>query len=155
RLAVELAQGAKQDMRRLLRAGFDRRYVLMPLLAAIALVVTAFFVAEARRYYTRDLSESVVERQERLRTIAEVIYAAVDAESAQRGYLLTGEPQYVRPYDESRATALALLDSLIARYEEAQPEEVPGLRVVRQNLEEKFAETEETINLMRADKPRE
>jgi signal transduction histidine kinase len=136
-------------MRHVLREGFDRQYVLLPLIAAVALVVTAFFVAEARRAYTRDLSEVVVIRQDRMREIAELIYASLEAESAQRGYVITGDPQYVEPYSESRRTTYAQIDSLIQRYERTDPEEAAVLTGVRTRLDVKFAEMEKSIALMR------
>lgn len=141
-------------MRQLLR-GFDRRYVLFPLLAAIALVIMGFFVAEARRGYTSDLSAAIGDRQDRLRAIAELTYASMDAESAQRGYLLTGERQYAEPYEESRRVALQLLDGLILRYEATDLEEVAVLQGVRTRLDIKFDETDATIQLMREGRPRE
>ena len=59
-------------MRQVINEGFDRRYVLLPLLAAIAVVVVAFFVSESRRSYTRDLSEAILQSQDRMREIAEI-----------------------------------------------------------------------------------
>ena len=142
-------------MRQLLRQGFDRRYVLLPLLATIALVVLGFFVAEARRGYTRDLSEVIRDRQDRLRAIAELTYASMDAESAQRGYLLTGERQYAEPYEEARRVAVQVLEGLISRYEATDLQEVATLEGVRTRLDIKFKETDDTIKLMREGKPRE
>jgi hypothetical protein len=132
-----------------LREGFDRRYVLLPLIAAVALVVTAFFVAEARRAYTRDLSEVVLIRQDRMRELAELIYASIEAENAQRGYVITGDAQYVEPYAEHRRATYAQIDSLIERYERTDPEEAAVLTGVRTRLDVKFAEMEHTIALMR------
>src|SRR5512134_2221933 len=125
-------------MRQILREGFDRRYVLLPLIAAVALVVTAFFVAEARRAYTRDLSEVILIRQDRIREIAELIYASLEAESAQRGYVITGDAQYVEPYAEGRRKTYAQIDSLIERYERTDPEEAAVLTGVRTRLDVKF-----------------
>lgn len=142
-------------MRQILREGIDRRYVLLPLLAVIALVVTAFLVAEARRGYTRDLSEAIRVRQERMRETAELIYATLEAESAQRGYILTGESEYVDPYDESRRAAFALVDTLLEGYATTEPIEVAALQGVRTRLEVKFGETDETIRLMREGKARD
>jgi signal transduction histidine kinase len=142
-------------MRQVLREGIDRRYVLLPVLAVISLVITAFLVAEARRDYTRSLSEDIRLRQERMRDVAELVYAAIDSESAQRGYLLTGETQYIEPYDESSRRAATLVDELIERYSVEEPAEVAALQGVKTRLEVKLDETEETIGLMRAGRPRE
>ena len=142
-------------MRHILREGFDRQYVLLPLIAAIALVVTAFFIQEARRTYTRDLGEVILIRQDRTREIAELFYASIEAESAQRGYIITGDPEYVEPYAEGRRNTFALMDSLIERYERTDPEEAAVLTGIRTRLDVKFAEMEHTIALMRDGKTQE
>ena len=141
-------------MRKLLREGFDRR-VLLPLLAAIALVVSAYFVAEARRAYTRELSEIILQRQDRMREMAELIYVCIEAESAQRGYLLTGEAKYAEPYDQGRALASVLIASLIKNFSGRNSEDLPALRVVQNRIEENFAEMDETLRMMQAGHPRE
>ena len=141
-------------MRQLLWEGFDRR-VLLPLLAAIALVASAFFVSEARRAYTRELSEIIQARQDRLREMAELIYVCIEAESAQRGYLLTGEAKYADPYDLGRALATVLVANLVEGFSGRNSEELDALRTVQNGIEENFAEMDETLRLMRAGHPRE
>ena len=142
-------------MREILREGIDRRYVLLPLVAVTAIVIAGFFVAEARRDYTRELSEIATDRQSRLRGIAELTYASMDVESAQRGYLLTGDRKYVEPYEAGRKTALERADDLIDRYDKSDAQEVPVLKAVRTRLEIKFDETDQTIRLMAEGKPRD
>ena len=142
-------------MREILREGIDRRYVLLPLVAVTAIVITSFFVAEARRDYTRELSEVATDRQSRLRGIAELTYASMDVESAQRGYLLTGDRKYIEPYEQGRKTALERADDLIDRYDKTEAQEVPVLKAVRTRLEIKFDETDQTIRMMAEGKPRD
>jgi signal transduction histidine kinase len=142
-------------MRQVLREGFDRRYVLFPLLAAITVVVTTFFVAEARRGYTSNLSESIRDGQDRLRDLAELIYASVGAESAQRGYLLTGDERYLEPDQEAQRTAGRLLDSLIARYTAIGSTEAATLSGVKTRLDIKFGELQKTVEQMREGKRRD
>jgi signal transduction histidine kinase len=142
-------------MREVVRAGFDRRYVLAPLLAAVALVITAFFVTEVRREYTRDLSELIRDRQDLMREVAELIYACIEAESAQRGYLLTGERQYLDPYDDSLTAAQRLVASVMQRYEDRDREELPALEAVKTKIEAKFAEMDDTLRIFAAGRPRE
>ena len=142
-------------MREILREGIDRRYVLLPLVAVTALVIASFFVAEARRDYTQELSTVISDRQDRLRGIAELTYATMDVESAQRGYLLTGDRKYAEPYEAGRKTALERADDLIHRYETSDTQEVPVLKAVRTRLEIKFDETDQTIRLMAEGKPRD
>jgi signal transduction histidine kinase len=135
-------------MKTRMRDGFDRRHVLIPMLAVVALVVSVFFVAEARRAYTRDLSLVIRDREDRMRKITEVIYSSLESESAQRGYLLTGEPEYLVPYASGRKLAEQLLADLLARYQARDAAEVPVLREVQIMLEAKYAEMDRTINLL-------
>ncbi len=129
--------------------------MLLPLLGAIALVFTAFFVAEERRAYTRELSEMIQERQDTMRVVAELIYACIEAESAERGYLLTGERKYADPYDAGRATAFELAADLIQRYSKHDLQELPTLGTVQNRIKAKFTEMDETLRIMREGRPRE
>jgi signal transduction histidine kinase len=141
-------------MRQLMREGFDRR-ALLPLLAAIAIVVSAFFVAEARRAYTRELSEIIQNRQDRMRELAELIYVCIEAESAQRGFLLTGEAKYAEPYDQGRTEATLLVAHLVQSFSGRNSEELPALKAVQNRIGEKFAGMDETLRMMRSGSPRE
>lgn len=136
-------------MRTVLAAGFDRRYVLVPLLAAIALVATAFFVTEARRDYTYHLAEAVGERQDRLRQLTELVDACLVAESAQRGYLLTGEIQYLSPYDASVREARELSTHLLEHYRRDDPAEAVHMLAIRTAIEGKIREMSVTVGLMK------
>ncbi len=137
-------------MRTLLRSGFDRRYVLIPMLAAIGLVVSVYFVAEARRAYTRELSLVIRDRDDRLRQLSELIQSSLDSESAQRGYLLTGEREYLEPYAAGRMAAEQVLADLIARYQVRDQLEVPVLEEIRAMLQSKYVEMDRTIGLLEA-----
>jgi signal transduction histidine kinase len=142
-------------MRELLQAGFDKRYVLVPLLAALALVLSAFFVAEARRGYIQELSEVIQERQDRLRAVAELIYACLEAESAQRGYMLTGEAKYAAPYGDGRATAFLLVADLMQRYSTRDSEELEALRFAETQMNSKFDEMDVTLRMMKEGQARD
>jgi CHASE3 domain sensor protein len=95
--------------KRLIEEGFNRRYVLVPMLLAIALVVLGFWVTESRRSQAQDQVEVLRERQEVMRLLAETVYNALEAESAQRGFLLTGEEQYLDPLESGLAATRARL----------------------------------------------
>ncbi len=136
-------------MKRILRTGFDRRYVLLPMLAAILLVVSLFFVGEARRSYVKELSIVIRDRQERMQDIAELIYACLESESAQRGYLLTGDSEYLVPYSTGRSSSAAALKKLIERYTRRDQAEVPVLQGIDAMLASKFVEMDRTIKLVK------
>ena len=83
--------------KRLIEEGFNRRYVLVPMLLAIALVLLGYGVSESRRADTKEQADVLRERQEVMRLLTETVYKALEAESAQRGFLLTGEAKYLEP----------------------------------------------------------
>jgi len=92
---------------------------------------------------------------ERIQTIRNVLTelsvtlsALQDAETGQRGYLLTGEPGYLRPYEEARAAVHAHLQQLLrAELTPANRKRAEALETVVQS---KLAELNETIELRRA-----
>src|SRR5947209_19587429 len=67
-----------------------------------------------------------------------------DAESAQRGYLYTNNPEYLQPYDGARSAIQTTLDRLadLTRNEPRQRNELGDIRVL---LEKKLNEMNETV----------
>lgn len=141
--------------KRLIEEGFNRRYVLLPLLLSIALVVVGFSVTEVRRAQTRQLAETLRDRQEVLRLMAETIYRAMEAESAQRGFLLTGEAKYLPPLESGLSAALANLDELELRFARLGPDEVAVFQKVEEDLAVKADEMRRSVALLKEGKPRE
>ena len=80
------------------------------------------------------------------RTLLGVLSAMQDAETGQRGYLLTGDPAYLAPYATARAVSDSLLDRLdtLVSWNPLQVERMPGLRAA---IDDKFDELDETIRL--------
>jgi signal transduction histidine kinase len=140
--------------KRLIEEGFNRRYVLPPLLLSIALVVLGFSVTEARRNQTRDLAELLRERQDVIRLLAETTYKALEAESAQRGFLLTGEAKYLEPLDSGLMEARERLGDLMDRYQRLAPQEVKVLQQVAEDLRIKAGEMRESVSLLKAGRAR-
>jgi CHASE3 domain sensor protein len=90
--------------------------------------VTLFAVSAAFSVYGRlavraavnDLSEQLLPAQ---RAVAELTTSYVNQETGLRGYALTGDPQFLEPYDAGRRDAAALhtrLDTLLAEDTAAQ-----------------------------------
>lgn len=129
---------------------FNRRYVLIPMLVLISLVLVSYVVTEERRSYTTALAVGVRDRQERLRELAEFIYAVSDAESAQRGFLLTLDQNYLEPFAGARARAHSALNDLLARYAKRDADELPHLLAAKNHIDSKFSEMQTTIDLAKA-----
>ena len=78
--------------------------------------------------------------------LEEVVSLVKDAETGQRGYLLTGEQQYLAPFTQAKGRigpALDELDKLTAD----NPEQQPRVATLRQLVQEKLRELEKTIAL--------
>ena len=71
-----------------------------------------------------------------------------DAETAQRGYLLTGDPAFLAPFDPARRDIERRLADAADRADPKVPSAYPPL--VRQLVALKFAELDGTIKLVRA-----
>ncbi len=72
-----------------------------------------------------------------------------DAETGQRGYLLTGEDIYLDPFEKGRAAALPELDGLEGLMGPGAPEH-QNVALLRAESRDKLAELEETIALARS-----
>ncbi len=142
-------------MRKVLRSGIDRRYVLVPLLVGVALVVSMYFVQEARREVARALTATLRDQEDRMRQIVELIYTGLEAESAQRGFLLTGDAAYLLPYTAGRQSSDKLLANLIPRYQQRDQSEVTVLQAVKAMLDTKYLEMDRTIAMARSGDTRE
>jgi signal transduction histidine kinase len=139
--------------KRLIEEGFNRRYVLLPVLASLALVVLGFSVTEMRRAETKDLAVSLRERQDLMRLMAETIYVALESESAQRGFLLTGEEKYSVPLRTGYEQTTSRLDELVERFSKLQPEEARVLESLRPQVNAMFAEINRSVALLREGQP--
>lgn len=125
---------------------FHSRYVFAPVLAIAALVVTTYFITEERRSYVLGLSLHIQHSQARLAQLGEVIFASADAESAQRGYLLTERKEYLAPFDAAKAKAYSAVDSLLADVEPLQPAQRQELLFVREYMDKKFYEMQVVLD---------
>jgi CHASE3 domain sensor protein len=75
-----------------------RWYIALPPLLLIGFLVGLFFLAAAGQSRLNAANERVHESQLRQQALSEFIALIGDAESGQRGYLLTGESSYLQPY---------------------------------------------------------
>jgi signal transduction histidine kinase len=111
---------------------------LLLVCAALAAVVVAFTSAEAERLSAHSLE---------VRRAQTVLFSSVqDAETGQRGYLLTGDPEYLRPYDRARQILPGLktqLRDLVAD----NPDQQRRLADLTLTIDRKMAELERTRTL--------
>jgi two-component system, sensor histidine kinase len=123
----------------------DRRITAGFLVAIVALVLLGFYLQDT----IRDVQQRTLLRAEARKTafkIKSLIAALTDAETSQRGYLLTGDRSYLTPY--SAATSeIPKLDSDLSEALASSPEQTARLNRARILFNEKLAELELTIRM--------
>lgn len=116
---------------------------------AVAIVLAAWINWQARQ--TADRVSHAIEIRER----AERFLGRMrDAETGQRGFLLTGEAAYLEPFIEGRAAAGPELDVLAALVD-ADPAQKERVGALRTDMAVKFTELDRTIVLERAGRRQE
>jgi signal transduction histidine kinase len=113
-----------------------------PLAALTALAM--FWISETSYTGAHDTLESLGERGVARTELQTLRDAVTEAESGQRGYLLTGRPAYLQPYTAALATIGQTLDWLRRHYAE-HPEGAELMRRVDTLTSQKLAEMEQTL----------
>ncbi|MGX5804998.1 CHASE3 domain-containing protein [Bradyrhizobium sp. Arg314] len=122
------------------------RWQALPLLAGfaiVALIIAARAILAETQIADRDASREAIEAQQLLSSLLSLVQ---DAETGQRGYLLTGEKNYLLPYQH----AVDALPAMLKRVGEMFPDgsdraqEVVG---IKDALAREQAELAETIRL--------
>ncbi len=93
----------------------NRIYIVAVAALMVALLVASLMLelnAEARVANVKDLATA----QQRKSDVALYVRLLVDAETGQRGYLLTHDPIYLGPYEDARTEIGPLLDRIVDSY---------------------------------------
>jgi len=93
-----------------------RWYIAIPPLLLIGFLVGLFFLAAAGQSRLNEANKRVHDSQLRQQALSEYMGLISDAESGQRGYLLTGETSYLKPYTEAVTRVEAALDRVHEAY---------------------------------------
>src|SRR5476649_1293630 len=93
-----------------------RWYIALPPLLLIGFLIGLFFLAADGQSRLNAANERVHASQLRRQALGEFIALMTDAESGQRGYLLTGEISYLQPYTEAVAKVEDALDRVHEAY---------------------------------------
>jgi signal transduction histidine kinase len=84
--------------------------VSLPLAVLAAAIL--IFINELSFYQSTDAVASIEEAQKTRGSINKLLQQVLDAETGQRGYLLTGDPRYLEPYNAATADINQNLDIL-------------------------------------------
>jgi CheY-like chemotaxis protein/CHASE3 domain sensor protein len=118
-----------------------------PLLGFVVAVAAVAVIAllTARALQTRSIAAArVTHTLQSIEQLQNILSLAKDAETGQRGFLLTGEDPYLEPF----ANAKAQLPEEISRTQdlfESDPVQAQRLKTLEQVVKDKFAELDQTV----------
>ncbi|PVY90107.1 signal transduction histidine kinase [Acidovorax sp. 99] len=116
----------------------------MALLAAMVLVG----INETGHMRSQDAVEQLAQGLTTRSDVNKLLQSMLDAETGQRGYLLTGNETYLEPYDKAVATVQTNLDSLRTQFM-ASPEDMQEFALLSRQISRKLAEMELSLRLRR------
>jgi signal transduction histidine kinase len=126
--------------------GSGRWYIALPPLLLIGFLVGLFFLATAGQSRLNAANARVHASELRQEALSEFIALMTDAESGQRGYLLTGDGAYLQPYTEAVAKVQAALDRVQEAYGGDGNVELHELRIL---TGKKLGELEDTLAMFK------
>ncbi len=90
------------------------RLTYAPILLGVAFIATLFMVAESGYRRIHEASQAISAAEERQSLLSRYLRLVLDAESDQRGFLLTEDPRYLRGFDPAVRALDPMLDRIIA-----------------------------------------
>lgn len=141
-----MPQTASQDLTR-------RGLGLDPVVAfSLAGAIVFFLISGAFAYINlktlRENTEAIVHSHEVIITLDELLSSTQDAETGQRGFLLTNNERYLDPYNTALDTIPVKIQE-IGELTSDNPAQVRRLPVLKQHVDAKLAELKQTIDLRR------
>jgi signal transduction histidine kinase len=120
-----------------------KRTTLTVLLAGL-LALAIVGINEASYRDSTDVLKDLSVRAEARLHIQTLWRVLVDAETGQRGYILTGKREYLKPYDDALTTIEKSM-AWIGSYYGADTEAAPIVSAIKSQIEEKQAELAQTL----------
>ncbi len=127
--------------------------VPLPILAGFLVALLAIFVITYVNYVSSETRRLAVEEMERttqaIRALNDVVAGVKDAETGQRGFLITGDTSYLQPYQSAIGSLDRRLSTLKALMGGSPQEQELTLRL-EQLIRQKLDELGQTIELHKA-----
>ncbi|TXR55246.1 methyl-accepting chemotaxis protein [Quadrisphaera setariae] len=124
---------------RRLTAGFALATVLLAVVGGLALKFTETLYAN---------QDAVQHTYQVLSALTALDSSLKDAETGQRGYLITGDDAYLAPFTAAKSTTAEELDEVAALTAD-NPEQQERIATIRPLIDSKYAEMQSTIDLRR------
>ncbi|WP_245280108.1 CHASE3 domain-containing protein [Hyphomicrobium sp. 99] len=113
-------------------------------------MITSFWLVQR----TQSTTENVLKARAQRTTLVRLLSTVQDAETGQRGYLLTGEPRYLEPYEMAVSNLEKRLAEVGAAFEDG-PQDGPRIEQIKKEIAQKLSELAETIQTYKAGKASE
>ena len=123
--------------------------ISLPLAVVAAIILIS--INEAGFRLSSQASTNIEEAQATRGAVNRLLQHMLDAETGQRGYLLTGDPQYLSPYDAATSDINQTLDALRRLYT-PYPEELAEFGSLSRNVSRKLAEMDLSVRMRKQDK---
>ncbi len=125
--------------------------IAISLLMAVSAVALIVFINEAGHHTTVKAVNNMEQAQSTRSALNELMQSMLDAETGQRGYLLTGSPSYLLPYNETLKTINQQLDQLRIIFT-PDAEQLAEFGVMSRHVSRKLVEMDLTIKMRDAGK---
>ncbi len=118
--------------------------ISLPLAVAAACVLVGINETAYKR--SVDALSNISEAQLTSSEVNKLLQHMLDAETGQRGYLLTGDPRYLEPYEMATANLNQNLD-ILRRLYTPYPDELAGFSTLSRSVQGKLAEMDVSVRL--------
>jgi signal transduction histidine kinase len=132
-------------MQDFLSAFINRRYLLLPLVAAISLIAIACYITEIERVEAMRIAQDIRNSQERLSMLAEFAYATADRESEGRGYMLTLDSRFLTSYGDAGQRIEKNLSDLETAYKNL-PDKAVQIKQIKELMAQKEPVIQKTLD---------
>lgn len=119
-----------------------------PILLGLAFIATLFMVAESGYKRIHDAGREISAAEDRQALLSRYLRLVLDAESTQRGFLLTENPRYLRGFDPAVRALDPVLDALIAKLRASGfTEDAAKAEAIRLTAGKKIGEMQASLRL--------
>jgi signal transduction histidine kinase len=124
------------------------RLASAPILLGLAFIATLFLVAESGYKRMHEASLVISAAEERQMLLSRYLRLVLDAESAQRGFLLTEDTRYLRNFDPAVRSLDPLLDHIASGLEQSQLKDDAAIaQALRATTGRKIGEMQASLRL--------
>jgi signal transduction histidine kinase len=120
--------------------------VAISLALAVLAALILFGINETGYNQSRAALDQIAEASRTRGSLNRVLQHVLDAETGSRGYLLTGDPRYLEPYNTAVAEIGQQLDALRPIYA-SHPDEYAVMAQLTRNVQRKLAEMDLSVRL--------